>query len=114
MLILKRPNSEESYTKDDILKARNIYNEMTEEDLLTLSNTILAGLHGQEPYESTDSLQTELDSWRGVTKDKMARNLQHFVAEILPVAEKWDIKLSLHPDDPPRFIPNNPKVLVYM
>ena len=79
-----------------------MYSEMSKEELVKLSDTIMAGIHGQAPYSSTESLQKELDKWSGVTKEDLAENLQHFVAELLPVAEQWNIKLSLHPDDPPR------------
>ena len=36
-----------------------------------------------------------------ITSDELWRRLQHFLAEVLPVAEEANVKLALHPDDPP-------------
>jgi mannonate dehydratase len=28
-------------------------------------------------------------------------NLEYFLNKVLPVAERWNVKLAMHPDDPP-------------
>lgn len=37
-----------------------------------------------------------------LSEDELWRNLEYFLQRVLPVAEKWRVKLSMHPDDPPR------------
>ncbi|MEO6063873.1 MAG: mannonate dehydratase [Thermoflexales bacterium] len=37
-----------------------------------------------------------------LSEDELWRNLEYFLQRVLPVAEKWKVKLSMHPDDPPR------------
>ena len=37
----------------------------------------------------------------GITEDELWENLEHFLDEVVPVAEEAGVKLALHPDDPP-------------
>ena len=37
-----------------------------------------------------------------ITKDKLWENYEYFIKAVIPYAEKYGIKLALHPDDPPR------------
>lgn len=37
-----------------------------------------------------------------ITKEELWQNYEYFIKAIVPYAEKYGIKLALHPDDPPR------------
>jgi mannonate dehydratase len=45
-----------------------------------------------------DAPRTELGP---ISEDELWRNLEYFLAKVLPVAEKWNVRLAMHPDDPP-------------
>jgi mannonate dehydratase len=36
-----------------------------------------------------------------ITEGELWQNLEYFLQKVLPVAEKWNVKLAMHPDDPP-------------
>jgi mannonate dehydratase len=36
-----------------------------------------------------------------ITEEKLWETLEYFLKKVLPVAEKWNVKLAMHPDDPP-------------
>ncbi|MCW5851922.1 MAG: mannonate dehydratase [Anaerolineae bacterium] len=36
-----------------------------------------------------------------ISEDDLWRNLDYFLRRVLPVAEQWNVKLAMHPDDPP-------------
>src|SRR5918912_1348726 len=36
-----------------------------------------------------------------IGEDELWNNLEYFLHRVLPVAEKWNVKLAMHPDDPP-------------
>ena len=36
-----------------------------------------------------------------LSEEKLWETLEHFLKKVLPVAEKWNVKLAMHPDDPP-------------
>lgn len=39
---------------------------------------------------------------RKITKDELWKNYEYFIKAVIPYAEKHNINLALHPDDPPR------------
>ena len=36
-----------------------------------------------------------------ITKEQMWENYSRFIHEVMPTAEKWGVRMALHPDDPP-------------
>jgi mannonate dehydratase len=36
-----------------------------------------------------------------IGEDELWQNLEYFLRRVLPVAERWNVKLAMHPDDPP-------------
>jgi len=36
-----------------------------------------------------------------IAREKLWYTLEHFLKQIIPVAERWNVKLAMHPDDPP-------------
>jgi len=45
-----------------------------------------------------DAPPTELGP---ISEAELWHNLEYFLQRVLPVAEKWNVKLAMHPDDPP-------------
>jgi mannonate dehydratase len=57
-------------------------------------------LPGWEP-ERLKEIKKRLSLYREVDREKLFANLKYFLEAIIPVAEMCDIKMALHPDDPP-------------
>jgi len=36
-----------------------------------------------------------------ISEEELWQNLDYFLRRVVPVAEKWQVKLAMHPDDPP-------------
>jgi mannonate dehydratase len=36
-----------------------------------------------------------------ISEEELWTNLEYFLRKVVPVAEKWNVKLAMHPDDPP-------------
>jgi len=47
---------------------------------------------------STEDVSGQYDK---ITEDDLWKNLKYFLERVVPVAEKSDVKLAMHPDDPP-------------
>ena len=49
--------------------------------------------------------------YKDITAEDMWRNLKHFLEEIIPVCEECDVKMAIHPDDPPWDIFGLPRII---
>jgi mannonate dehydratase len=53
-------------------------------------------------YDHSIMENAPLTEYGVVTEERLWENFAYFLKEVLPVAEKANVKLALHPDDPPR------------
>lgn len=67
-------------------------------------------LPGWEP-EKLDHIAELFEEYKEVDTEQLWRNLETFLAEILPVAEECNIKMAIHPDDPPWSIFGLPRIM---
>lgn len=63
-----------------------------------------------ESYDKED-LKKLFEEYSTVDKKKLFENLQYFLKRIIPVAENYDVKMALHPDDPPWNIFGLPRIV---
>lgn len=67
-------------------------------------------LPGWEP-ERLAHVQKLFTAYQGVDNDKLRENLVYFLKAIIPVCEELDIKMAIHPDDPPYSIFGLPRIV---
>ncbi|CAA7603241.1 Mannonate dehydratase [Acididesulfobacillus acetoxydans] len=65
---------------------------------------------GWEP-ERLSRLNELFEAYRNVTEEDLWQNLKYFLEQIIPVAEANDIKMAIHPDDPPWPVFGLPRIL---
>lgn len=65
---------------------------------------------GWEP-ERLKTLQTTIERYSDIGHEKLMDNLVYFLERIIPTCEKSDIKMAIHPDDPPWDIFGLPRVV---
>jgi mannonate dehydratase len=65
---------------------------------------------GWEP-ERLKYLSRLFEAYKDVTEDDLWNNLQYFLEQIVPVAAANDIKMAIHPDDPPWSIFGLPRIM---
>ncbi|SDE26520.1 D-mannonate dehydratase [Pricia antarctica] len=118
LFILKRPNAEETYTKDQIAAAKERFEKMSENKIWELVKTIIAGLPGSSegypvPEKGYDlsKFQRILDTYENIGETEMRDHLVHFLEEVIPVAEENGIRMCIHPDDPPFSILGLPRIM---
>ncbi|WP_404455208.1 mannonate dehydratase [Virgibacillus necropolis] len=66
---------------------------------------------GWEP-ERLKSLRQLFDRYSRVTTEDLWDNLKYFLEQVIPIAEQNDIKMAIHPDDPPWPIFGLPRLLI--
>jgi mannonate dehydratase len=78
------------------------------EDMETNSNGF--SLPGWEPYRLKE-LKDTFDKYKHVDEEKLFSNLKYFLENIIPVCEKVDVKMAIHPDDPPWSLFGLPRIV---
>ena len=68
-------------------------------------------LPGWDESYTKDGLNRLLDEYKGMTEDKLFDNLGYFLNEIIPVCEESDVRMAIHPDDPPWGIFGLPRII---
>lgn len=74
-------------------------------------------LPGWEP-ERLSRLKELFEMYKNVDDEKLFENLKYFLSAVMPICEKYNIKMAIHPDDPawpvfglPRIIVNKENIL---
>jgi len=111
LFILKRPNAKSDYSAEEQSAASDYFEQMTELDITTLTNNIIAGLPGAEEGYTLSEFQKQLDRYQNIDKNQLREHMRYFLQEITPVCEKHGLRLAVHPDDPPRPILGLPRIV---
>ncbi|MCO6050056.1 mannonate dehydratase [Mesorhizobium sp. RP14(2022)] len=111
VLVLKRPNAEKDYPAELLHSAKARLSAMSESEIATLEKNIIAGLPGGEDSYDRAGIARRIAEFDELGADDMRANLQEFIREIAPVAEDVNVKLGIHPDDPPFSLFGLPRVV---
>ncbi len=111
IFILKRQNAKESYPQEVIEEAEKYFHDLTPEETETLKRTILDNLPGAEVGYTLEEFKTVLSTYDSIDRKKLEEHLTLFLNEIIPVAEKIDSFMAIHPDDPPFSILGLPRIM---
>ncbi|URK86080.1 mannonate dehydratase (plasmid) [Rhizobium sp. RCAM05350] len=109
--LLERPGAAEDYDAETLEEAGRRFGEMSDERKLSLSRNIGAGLPGSADGYSLPQLREHLQTYDGIDRTRLQRNLVDFLAEVMPVAEQVGTNICAHPDDPPWALLGLPRVL---
>jgi len=107
--VLGRENAD--YDAATRARARKLLDAMTPHEIETLTKNISAGLPGATTSSANlDAFRERIASYRGITPDRMRANVVAFLEQVVPVAESVGVRLTLHPDDPPRPLFGLPRI----
>lgn len=65
---------------------------------------------GWEP-EQLSQIESSMNAYKSIDKDTVWKNLQYFLEAIIPVARAYNVKMAIHPDDPPWDIFGLPRLI---
>lgn len=86
-----------------------IYEEEVIEKMDPLTGEL--SLPGWDTSYEKGKLQQLFDHYKNVDEEKLWENLKYFLKEIIPVAEEANVKMAIHPDDPPWGIFGLPRII---
>lgn len=108
--ILKRKNAAESYTDEVLAEAEKRFNLYSPQQLKQLSATIRFGIPGEKKLNVSEMLKS-IKSYKKIDHATLRSHLKYFLEEMIPVCEEHNIKLAIHPDDPPFDIFGLPRIV---
>jgi mannonate dehydratase len=111
LFVLKRRAAEESYDPAVVEAARRRLAGMSEDQVLTLENNIIAGLPGGEDSHTRETIRGHIAAFDEISDEDMRANLIEFLKEVVPVAVENNVRLAIHPDDPPFSLFGLPRVV---
>ncbi|MCH4164294.1 MAG: mannonate dehydratase [Lentilactobacillus diolivorans] len=81
------------------------------EELLNEMNSGSRGftLPGWEP-ERLAALKELFAAYKDVSADKLRENFKYFLDAIMPTCEKYNVRMAIHPDDPPKPLFGLPRI----
>ncbi|MBL7724661.1 MAG: mannonate dehydratase [Chitinophagaceae bacterium] len=111
LFLLKRPAAENDYTQEEIKKAKLRFDRMTDEEEEILYRNALLGLPGSEERFTEEQILSALKTYEGIDAVKLKEHLFYFLQEVVPVAEECELKMAIHPDDPPYPVLGLPRIV---
>ncbi|WAJ29124.1 mannonate dehydratase [Antarcticirhabdus aurantiaca] len=111
LFILERPGAEADWSAEDRARAKTIFEAMDDQAVSNLVRNIASALPGSTTEPLTiPAFRNKLEQYRAIDSAKLRQHLIEFLAAVTPAAESVGVKLTLHPDDPPRPLFGLPRV----
>ena len=110
LFILKRPGAESDWSEEQQRSAHARLQQMTASERDSLSLTVLAGLPGTTEVYTLDYVRNAIASYSDIGREGLRANLAEFLRAVCPAAEELDMRLCIHPDDPPRSLLGLPRI----
>ncbi len=111
LFILERPGAEGHWSAEDRSRAKACFDAMDDQAIADLVRNIASALPGSTTEPLTiPAFRDKLEQYRDIDSAKLRQHLIEFLAAVTPAAESVGVKLTLHPDDPPRPLFGLPRV----
>ncbi|MBQ6613690.1 MAG: mannonate dehydratase [Clostridia bacterium] len=68
-------------------------------------------LPGWDASYSPDEISGLIEEYKKIGEEGLWQNLEYFIKEIMPTAIEYDVKMAIHPDDPPWSIFGIPRII---
>lgn len=111
LFILKRQGAAADYPEAIREAAERRIPELDDAARAAIAANVSAGLPGSAETYTLDDLRRHIDAYAACDPAALRARLVGFLAEVVPVAERLDMRLCCHPDDPPWPLLGLPRIM---
>ena len=105
--LMKRPNAEQDYSAELLVKAKKMAEDMPEVqkeelvyNIIVATQAFISGAIGDTPDYKKIFLEL-LAQYHHIGRKELRENLSNFLKDVIPTAETAGVNMCIHPDDPP-------------
>ena len=116
--ILKREDAADDYNAETLERVAELRKKMDTAGEHRLVDNIIVKTQGfvngnitADDKAPVEKFRQLLALYEGIDATKLRANMKYFLEAIMPVCNKWDIKMCVHPDDPPLQILGLPRIV---
>ena len=117
-VILRRKAAEADYMPETMKRVEEMKQRLTPQDERRLVENIIVKTQGfvngnikEDDEKPVEIFRDLLSLYDGITTEKLRENLKYFLEAIMPVCDEWDMRMCIHPDDPPLQILGLPRIV---
>ncbi len=116
--IVKRKDAEKDWDAPTLARVAEIAKDMTAEGEKKLVDNIIVKTQGfvngniaEDELKPVEKFRDLLALYKGIDKNTLRENMKYFLEAIMPVCREYDIRMCVHPDDPPLQILGLPRIV---
>ncbi len=116
--ILRREGAEADYSAEELAAAAEMDKSMTDSDKAALVDTIIVKTQGfvngnitEKDNNPVELFRQLLSLYKDITPEKLRENMKYFLEAIMPVCHEYDMRMCVHPDDPPMPLLGLPRIV---
>lgn len=116
--ILKREGAEKDYDAATLQRVEQLRQTMDAagehrlvENIIVKTQGFVNGNIREDDTAPVATFRRLLSLYDGMTRDALRANMKYFLEAVMPVCREWDIRMCVHPDDPPLQILGLPRIV---
>ncbi len=116
--IIKRKDAENDWDEPTLARVSKLAETMTAEGEKRLVDNIIVKTQGfvngnisEDELKPVEKFRELLALYDGIDRDALRANMKYFLEAIMPVCREYDIRMCVHPDDPPLQILGLPRIV---
>lgn len=116
--ILERAEADKDYSEVVLKQVEELRVRITQEEKEQLIDTIIVKTQGfingniKEGDKNPVAIFKDLLSlYNGIDHDALRNNMKYFLERIMPVCDRYDMNMCVHPDDPPYSLMGLPRIV---
>ena len=116
--ILKRNGAEHDYTPEELAQLAEMDKIMSDakkneliENIIVKTQGFVNGNITEDDKHPVKLFKALLAQYDGIDKQMLRDNMVYFLKAIMPVCQQYDIRMCVHPDDPPFQVLGLPRIV---